>query len=128
MKFTVSKDQMLEGLQNVQSIVNTRTTLPVLSNVLVTASENKVWLTTTDLEVSVRVGVEAKVEEDGGTTLPARRIASIFKEMPANEVKVETGSEETASIQSGSAFFKIIGIPQEDFPPSQVSREASPTS
>ena len=117
MKFTVSKDQMLEGLQNVQSVVNTRTTLPVLSNVLVTASDGKVWLTTTDLEVSVRVGVEAKVEKEGGTTLPARRIASIFKEMPVNEVKVESGSDETTSIQSGSAFFKIIGIPQEDFPP-----------
>ena len=61
MKFSVGKEQIIEGLQSVQSIVNTRTPLPVPSNVLLNGSDGKGWLTTTDLEVSVRVGVEAKI-------------------------------------------------------------------
>jgi DNA polymerase III subunit beta len=77
MKFSVSKDKLLEGLSTVQNVVSTRTTLPILSNVLLQASDGKIRLTTTDLDVGIRRSVEAQVERTRATTLPARRLFSI---------------------------------------------------
>ena len=71
MKLVVNKDVILDGLQKVQSIVGNRTTLPILYNVLFKAENNSVSLSTTDLEVSVRTSIEAKVSRGGATTLPA---------------------------------------------------------
>jgi DNA polymerase-3 subunit beta len=65
MKFSVTKEKLLEGLQQVQNVVSTRTTLPILSNVLLQASGNEVHLTTTDLDVGVRGSFEAKVDREG---------------------------------------------------------------
>ena len=73
MKFSIEKDQILEALQKVQSIVGQRTTLPILSNVLLEAEDGKLTLTTTDMEVSVRTSLDADISESGSTTLPARR-------------------------------------------------------
>src|ERR1700746_2586080 len=86
MKFSVSKDKLLEGLATVQNVVSTRTTLPILSNVLLQASDGEIRLTTTDLDVGVRRSVEAQVERTGATTLPARRLFSIVRDLPASEI------------------------------------------
>ena len=80
MKFSISKDKLLEGLSTVQNVVSTRTTLPILSNVLLQASDGEIRLTTTDLDVGIRGSVEAQVERTGATTLPARRLFSIVRE------------------------------------------------
>src|SRR5438105_49746 len=68
MKFSATKEKILEGLQQVQNVVSTRTTLPILSNVLLQAKEGTVNLTTTDLDVGVRGGFEANVDKAGATT------------------------------------------------------------
>ena len=68
MKFSVSKDKLLEGLSTVQNVVSTRTTLPILSNVLLQASDGEIGLTTTDLDVGIRGSVEAQVERTGAFT------------------------------------------------------------
>jgi DNA polymerase-3 subunit beta len=117
MKFSVSKEKLLEGLQTVQNVVSTRTTLPILSNVLLQAEEGKVRFTTTDLDVGISGSIEAMVEKPGATTLPARRLASIVRELPAAEVSVEVDSKNIASIRCGQSFFKIMGLPEEEFPP-----------
>ena len=117
MKFSISKDKLLEGLSIVQNVVSTRTTLPILSNVLLQASEGEIRLTTTDLDVGVRGSVEAQVERSGATTLPARRLFSIVRELPAAEIYVDVDSKNLASIRSGPSYFKILGLPEEEFPP-----------
>jgi DNA polymerase-3 subunit beta len=117
MKFSVSKDKLLEGLSTVQNVVSTRTTLPILSNVLLQAVEGELRLTTTDLDVGVRGRVEAQVERTGATTLPARRLFSIVRELPAAEIYAEVDTKNLASIRSGSSYFKIMGLPEEEFPP-----------
>jgi DNA polymerase III subunit beta len=117
MKLKLSKDATLEALQNIQSVVSARTTLPILQNILLKADAEKVWFSATDLEVSVRVGLAAEVSKPGATTLPARRILSIFKELPANEIEIEVDDQDTAAICSGSSFFKLIGISEDEFPP-----------
>ena len=116
MKFSVSKGKLLEGLSTVQNVVSTRTTLPILSNVLLQASDGEIRLTTTDLDVGVRGSVEAQVERTGATTLPARRLFSIVRELPASEIYFDVDTKNCASIRSGSSYFKILGLPQEEFP------------
>ncbi|MEI6560543.1 MAG: DNA polymerase III subunit beta [Verrucomicrobiota bacterium] len=117
MKFSVSKEKLLEGLQTVQNVVSTRTTLPILSNVLLQAVDGQLRFTTSDLDVGIRASVEVNVEKAGATTLPARRLLSIVRELPANEITVEVDSKNVASIRSGPSFFKILGLPEEEFPP-----------
>jgi DNA polymerase-3 subunit beta len=117
MKFSVSKEKLLEGLQTVQNVVSTRTTLPILSNVLLRADEDAVRLTTTDLDVGVRGSIEATIERPGASTLPARRLFTIVRELPASEVTIEVDSKNVATIRSGPSFFKILGLPEEEFPP-----------
>ncbi len=116
MKFSVTKDKLLEGLQTVQNVVSTRTTLPILSNVLIQATEGRVHFTTNDLDVGMSCTIEAQVSESGGTTLPARRLASIVKELPASEVEFEVDGKNTASIRCGQSFFKMMGLSEEEFP------------
>jgi DNA polymerase-3 subunit beta len=117
MKFSVTKEKLLECLQQVQNVVSTRTTLPILSNVLLQASGNEVRLTTTDLDVGVRGSFEAQVEKEGATTLPARRLFTIIRELPSSEISFEVDGKNAASIRSGQSFFKILGLPEEEFPP-----------
>jgi len=115
-KFKVSKEKLLDGLQRVQNVVSTRTTLPILSNVLVQASNDGIRLTTTDLDVAVRCTVEAEVNKAGATTLPARKLLPIVKEVPGAELEVDVDDRNAASIRSGSSFYKIMGLPEDEFP------------
>src|SRR5258708_37990457 len=102
MKFSVSKDKLLEGLSTVQNVVSTRTTLPILSNVLLQAADGKIRLTTTDLDVGVQGSVEAQVERTGATTLPARRVVFIVREIPGSEVYFVLGTKNLAAIRDDS--------------------------
>src|SRR3712207_8500235 len=112
MKFSVTKEKLLEGLQQVQNVVSTRTTLPILSNVLLQAAGEELRLTTTDLDVGVRGSVEAKVDKEGATTLPARRLFTIVRELPSAEILFEGDGKNAAAIRSGQSYFKILGLPE----------------
>lgn len=117
MKFSVEKDHILEALQKVQSIVGQRTTLPILSNVLLEAEGGKLTLTTTDMEVSVKTSLDADILEPGATTLPARRFFSICRELPNHQVDIEIKNNDVAEIASGASNFKLEGLSRQDFPP-----------
>jgi DNA polymerase III subunit beta len=117
MKFRISKEALLDGLQKVQHVVSTRTTLPILSNVLLVARNGRIQFTTTDLDVGITGSVEAQIEKEGATTLPARKLVNIIRELPASEVEISVDAKNVASIHSGPSFFKIIGLSQDEFPP-----------
>ena len=117
MKFSISKDVFLEGLQKVQHVVSSRTTLPILSNVLLVAKEGRLVFTTTDLDVGITGSVEAAIDKEGATTLPAKRLVSIVKELPSSEVEVTVDAKNYATIKSGPSTFKIIGLSHSEFPP-----------
>jgi DNA polymerase III subunit beta len=117
MKFTISKDVLLDGLQKVQSIVGAKSTLPVLFNVQLRAEKDTLTLTATDLEVTVRAVVSATVQRAGGTTLPARRLVQIVRELPAAEVEVEVDEKDQATLRSGNSEFRVFGVSEDEFPP-----------
>lgn len=117
MKFSLSKEKLLEGLQTVQGVVSTRTTLPILSNVLLQAEDGQLRFTTTDLDVGIRAAVETNLDKPGSTTLPARRLSTIINALPSGEITIEVDSKNIASIRCGQSFFKMYGLPEEEFPP-----------
>jgi len=117
MNLTIAKDQIIAGLQAVQNVVSTRTTLPILSNVLLRATEGKVEFTATDLDVTVACSVEAKVSKAGATTVPVKKLFGIVRELNGGEIEIETDEKNVTSIRSGSSFFKIHGLAAEEFPP-----------
>src|SRR5271169_3502669 len=117
MNLTISKEQILIGLQAVQNVVSTRTTLPILSNVLLRAEGNHVEFTATDLDVTVACSVEAKVTKPGGTTVPVKKLFGIVRELNGGEIELETDDKNVTSVRSGSSFFKIHGLGADEFPP-----------
>jgi DNA polymerase-3 subunit beta len=97
-------------------VVSSRTTLAILSNVLLKAKDGVLELTTTDLDVGVTCSVPAEVDEPGATTLPARRLATIVRELPAEEIEFKVDEKNVASIRSGPSYFKVLGLTSEEFP------------
>jgi len=91
--------------------------MPILSNVLIEAEEGHISLTTTNLDLGIRCRIKADVSEPGGLTLPVRKLATIIRELPQNEIFVETSKNNQAKITSGGSNFKIMGISTEEFPP-----------
>ncbi|HWH69393.1 MAG TPA: DNA polymerase III subunit beta [Candidatus Sulfotelmatobacter sp.] len=117
MNLTISKEQIINGLQAVQNVVSTRTTLPILSNVLLRAEGDRLEFTATDLDVTVACAVEAKVKRPGSTTVPVKKLFGIVRELTNLEIDLEVDDKNTCSIRSGSSFFKINGLSADEFPP-----------
>ncbi|NLE68408.1 MAG: DNA polymerase III subunit beta [Lentisphaerae bacterium] len=116
MKFTLSKDVFLKNLQQVQSVVSTHSTLPILFNVLIQAEKQELVLTATDLVVSLRCRMEAAVKKPGASTCPARRLLSIVRELPQAELDIDVTDDQVMAIQCESSNYKLIGLAADDFP------------
>lgn len=116
MKIKVNKEAMIDSLQKVQSVINPRNALPVLSNVLMKAEKGKLELTATDMSLTVRATLDADVLEPGTTTLPAKRIFGVFRELSVEEAELDVSDQNVASIQAGSSYFRIHGISEADYP------------
>ena len=116
MNLTISKEHLINGLQAVQNVVGSRTTLPILSNVLLRAEGNLLELTATDLDVTVVCGVEAQVKTAGATTIPVKKLFGIVRELNNPEIEIDVDEKNTTSLQSGASFYKINGLAAEEFP------------
>jgi DNA polymerase III subunit beta len=123
MNLTISKEQILIGLQAVQNVVSTRTTLPILSNVLLRAEGDTVEFTATDLDVTVACKVEAKVKIPGSTTVPVKKLFGIVRELGGNEIELETDEKNVTSIRCNSSYYKIHGLGADEFPPIQTIKD-----
>jgi DNA polymerase III subunit beta len=117
MNLSITKEQILNGLQAVQNVVSTRTTLPILSNVLMRAEGNRLELTATDLDVTVTCSVEATVRKAGASTVPVKKIFGITRELSGGEIEIEVDEKNVCSVRSGASFYKIHGLSAEEFPP-----------
>lgn len=117
MKFTIAKDQILNGLQAVQNVVSNRTTLPILSNVLLQATEKRLHLTATDLDVRITCSVEATVQTVGATTLPVKKLFGICRELTSPELEFEVNDKQVCALRAGASFYRINGLAADEFPP-----------
>jgi len=117
MNFTITKEQMLIGLQSVQNVVSMRTTLPILSNVLMRVEGERLEFTATDLDVTVACEVEAKIKEGGAATVPVKKLYGIARELGGSEIEIGVDEKNVCSVRSGASFYKINGLSAEEFPP-----------
>ena len=117
MELTFEKDDLLHSLQVLQGVASGRTTLPILSNVLIQTADGKIECIATDLEVGIKIKVEGTIQEDGGITVSAKKLADIVKELPDNKpIHLATTANDRVEITCGNGVYKIIGLPDEEFP------------
>lgn len=116
MKFTITREKLHEGLGAVTASIPTKTTLPVLSNILVEASKDGIRLSGTDLDIAVSTVIPAQVDQEGATTLPARKLAEIVRELPSAAIKIAASGEQRVQIECGRSRFKLLGLSRDEFP------------
>src|SRR5213593_4336613 len=116
MKFTITREQLQEGLSGVAAAIPAKTTLPVLANVLVEVTKQGLRLSGTDLDIAVTTTVPAEVDAEGAVTLPAKKLVDIARELPAGPVRFAAAGEARVSIECGRAKFKLLGLPREEYP------------
>src|SRR5688572_22524009 len=116
MRFTISREKLLEGLQAVTAAVPAKTTLPVLANLLVETTERGIRLSATDLDIAVSTEVAADVESAGAITIPAKKLSEIARELPPSPVKIAAAGEQRVTLDCGRSHFKILGLPRDEFP------------
>ena len=117
MKLTITKDQLISGLQAVQNVVSSRTTLPILSNVLLRAEGERLEFTATDLDVTISSSVAATVTKPGAATVPVKKLFGIVRELSVGEIDLEVDDKNVCSVRSGASFYKIHGLAADEFPP-----------
>src|SRR5690606_2938781 len=115
MKFTITREQLAEGVGAVNAAVPAKTTLPVLANVLLEATKDGLRLSGTDLDIAVATTVPASVDPEGAITLPARKLAGPVRGLPSAGMRVTTQGEQRVTIECGRSKFKLLGLPREEF-------------
>lgn len=116
MRFTISREKLQEGLAAVASAVPTKTTLPVLANLLVQTTEKGIRISGTDLDIAVSTEVTADVEAAGAITIPARKLAEIARELPPAPAKISAAGDQRITLECGRSKFKLLGLPKSEFP------------
>ena len=116
MKFTITREHLQEGLTAVGAAIPTKTTLPVLANVLLEASKQGLKLSGTDLDIAVSTSVPADVDAEGAVTLPAKKLSDIARELPGGPVRITAAGESRVALECGRSKFKLLGLPREEFP------------
>src|SRR5215217_4821038 len=116
MRLTISREKLQEGLNGVAASIPAKTTLPVLANILVEATERGIRLSGTDLDIAVSTEAQADVEAQGAITIPAKKLNEIARELPPPPVKVAAAGEQRVTLECGRSRFKLLGLPRDEFP------------
>jgi len=116
MKIQIKKEELQKGIQIVQNIITPKNILPILSNILIETTKNKVKLTSTDLDMGIAILLDANIEEAGSITLPAKKLSDIIKELPEGEVMISVKKNNVVHIRLETCEFKLMGLSAEEFP------------
>ena len=116
MKLTITREQLQEGLVAVAASIPAKTTLPILSNILLEATKDGIRLSGTDLDIAVSTTVSASVDQEGAITLPARKLVEIVRELPSAAIRLTASGEQRVTIECGRSRFRLLGLPREEFP------------
>ena len=116
MEITVSKAELLRELTATQGVVERKTTIPILSNYLFEAAGDKLSLTATDLDLSLRTSCNAKVKKEGACTIPARKLYDYVRLLPDADITVRLLENHWVSIRCGRSNTKMVGMARSNFP------------
>src|ERR1700682_231157 len=116
MEFSVSKSALLNELSTTQGVVERKTTIPILSNLLVEAKGGRLNTTATDLELSIRTSCEAKVKKEGAGTIPAKKLLELVRLLPEGEIKFRLLENHWVEILADRKTYKMVGMAKDNFP------------
>ncbi len=116
MEFTVGKADLARELGLLQGVVEKKTTIPILSNVLLEARGDRLYLTATDLELGMRTSCPAKIKKEGSGTIPARKLLDYVRLLPDADITVKFAENHWASFNCGRSRTRIAGMSRESFP------------
>jgi DNA polymerase-3 subunit beta len=116
MEFTIKKSDLLRELTLSQGVVEKRTTIPILSNVLLEANGDRITLTTTDLELAIKCGCPAQVKRPGASTIPAKRLFDFVRLLPDTDINFKLGDNQWAGITCGRSRTRIAGMSRDSYP------------
>ncbi len=127
MKLSIERAALLRSLNHVQSVVERRNTIPILSNVLMKAEDGVLSLSSTDMDLEINESVAADVSKPGTTTAPAHTFHDIVRKLPEDSnIEIELNSDNTQmTVRSGRSKFKLSCLPAGDFP--EISAGELPT-
>jgi DNA polymerase-3 subunit beta len=117
MEFTVKRNSLFSELNLVQGVIEKKSTIPILANILLEAHENRLGITATDLDVSICCGCEAEVHSVGTSTISARRLFEIVRFLPEDsDLQFTLMENDWMELRSGNSEYKVVGLPKENFP------------
>jgi DNA polymerase-3 subunit beta len=116
MEFSVKKLDILKELNLAQGVVERKTTLPILSNLLLEAEEGRLRISATDLELGIRCACSAKTKKDGVGTVPAKRLLEIVRSLPDAEIKLKVLENHWVQVTCERSSFKLVGMAKDSFP------------
>src|SRR6201984_3668822 len=116
MKLTAAREDLLAPLQSVIGVVERRQTMPVLANVLLSARDNRLSITGTDLEVELVATRQVSVQQAGDITIPGRKLLDIFKSLPEKTSVTLSTEGERVSRRAGRSKLTLSSLPATDFP------------
>lgn len=116
MKAIISKNELVNLIGKIQSIVPSVPPIPILANILIEACNDQLIISATDLTISMRAYTDAKVLEEGAITLPAKRFFQLARELTAPQVELHAAQADIAYLNAGSSHFKIQGMDKSEFP------------
>lgn len=116
MELTLAKADLQKELQLCQGVVEKRSTIPILSNVLLKAADDRLQIAATDLDVTILSSCAARITTPGGVTIEAKRLFDVVRSLPDEDVHMTLQENNSMLIESGTAKFRLLGLPAEDYP------------
>jgi len=116
MEFSVKKFDLLDELSLTQGVVERKTTIPILSNLLFQTKGSRLSITATDLELSIRTSCEAKVKKEGAGTIPAKKLLELVRLLPEEEIRFKLLENHWIQVTSDRRNYKLVGMSKENFP------------
>ena len=116
MKFTVQRNTFLEGIQKTLSIVEKKTTMPILNNILLRTGNNKITIVATDREIGLVADYSAEILEEGQVTVSARKLYEMIREIQGESVQFEANESHRVTVTCQKIIYKIPGLSADDFP------------
>ncbi len=116
MRIKTTKESLFKGIQTLQNVISTKATLPILSNFLIETQKGKIYMAATDLDVGISLNLPVDILEEGSITVMAKRFSDIIRDLPEGQIDITVRKNNSIAIESQRCFFKLMGLPKEEFP------------
>ncbi len=126
MKIIIPKQDLLDAVNKVKTVVSAKSALPILSHILIEAEKGQIHLSATDLKVSLECSVDCEVKKSGSMTVSSQRLASILSELPNADITIELGESNVIRLECGKIHTRLFSMSPEEFPPARQLEDIEP--